>query len=90
MQARKAARVSASTSTPLLFYIIRGDRMEIETIVTLVSNMGFPIACVVALFWYLNKEREEHKAETQKLAEAINNNTVVMEKILTKVGGADD
>ena len=64
--------------------------MEIEAITTLISNMGFPIACVVALFWYLNKEREEHKAETQKLAEAINNNTVVMEKILTKVGGADD
>ena len=90
MQARKAVHVSASTSTPPAILIIRGDRMEIETIVTLVSNMGFPIACVVALFWYLNKEREEHKAETQKLAEAINNNTVVMEKILTKVGGSDD
>lgn len=61
-----------------------------EEIVSLISNVGFPIACVVALFWYLNKEREEHKAETQKLSEAINNNTVVMEKILTKVGGPDD
>lgn len=64
--------------------------MELETVVSLITNMGFPIACVVALFWYLNKERDEHKAETQRLADAINNNTVVMEKILTKMGGADD
>ena len=60
--------------------------MEIEAITTLISNIGFPIACVIALFWYFNKEREEHKAETQKLADAINNNTIVMEKILSKVG----
>ena len=60
--------------------------MEIEAITTLISNMGFPIACVIALFWYLNKEREEHKAETQKLSDAINNNTLVMERILSKVG----
>ena len=60
--------------------------MEIEAITTLISNMGFPIACVIALFWSLNKEREEHKAETQKLADAINNDTIVMEKILSKVG----
>lgn len=64
--------------------------MEPETVVSLITNMGFPIACVVALFWYLNKERDEHKAETQRLADAINNNTIVMEKVLTKIGGADD
>ena len=64
--------------------------MEIEAITTLISNMGFPIACVIALLWYLNKEREEHKAETQKLADAINNNTIVMEKILSKVGDDSD
>ena len=64
--------------------------MEVEAITTLISNMGFPIACVIALFWYLNKEREEHKAETQKLADAINNNTIVMEKILSKVGDDTD
>ena len=88
MQARKAGHVYASTSTPA--YFIGGARMEIEAITTLISNMGFPIACVIALFWYLNKEREEHKAETQKLADAINNNTIVMEKILSKVGDDTD
>ena len=64
--------------------------MEVEANTTLISNMGIPIACVIALFWYLNKEREEHKAETQKLADAINNNTIVMEKILSKVGDDTD
>lgn len=88
MQARKAGHVYASTSTPA--YFLGGGLMEIEAITTLISNMGFPIACVIALFWYLNKEREEHKAETQKLADAINNNTIVMEKILAKVGDDSD
>ena len=88
MQARKAGHVYASTSTPA--YFLGGGLMEIEAITTLISNMGFPIACVIALFWYLNKEREEHKAETQKLADAINNNTIVMEKILSKVGDYTD
>ena len=60
--------------------------MEIEAITTLISNMGFPSAWGSARCWDLNKEREEHKAETQKLADAINNNTIVMEKILAKVG----
>lgn len=63
--------------------------MDIAQISTAISNVGFPIACVIALFWYLNKEREEHKAETDKLSEALNNNTIVMEKILTKIGGED-
>lgn len=90
LQARKAVHVLAGTSTPCYFNIKEGEIVELETVVSLITNMGFPIACVVALFWYLNKERDEHKAETQRLADAINNNTVVMEKILTKMGGADD
>ena len=60
--------------------------MDIEAITTLISNTGFPIACVIALFWCLNKEREEHKTETQMLSDALNNNTIVMEKNLSKVG----
>ena len=90
MQAWKAVRVLASTSAPCYFSIKEAGTLELETVVSLITNMGFPIACVVALFLYLNKERDEHKAETQRLADAINNNTVVMEKILTKMGGADD
>jgi hypothetical protein len=58
--------------------------MEAEVISNLISNLGFPIACVVAMFWMWNKERESHKEESDKWIEAINNNTRVMEKVLAK------
>lgn len=58
--------------------------MEPEVISNLISNLGFPIACVVAMFWMWNKERESHKEESDKWIEAINNNTRVMEKVLAK------
>ena len=58
--------------------------MEGEVVSNLISNLGFPIACVVAMFWMWNKERESHKEESDKWIEAINNNTRVMEKVLAK------
>mgnify|MGYP006967175855 CR=1 FL=1 len=57
-----------------------------EEIVQIISNLGFPIACVVVMFWMQNKEREAHQAESKEWVDAINRNTVVMEKILTQMG----
>ena len=57
-----------------------------EEIVSIISNLGFPIACACVMFWQMEKERESHKAESEKWVEAINNNTRVMEKVLEKVG----
>nr|DAI98639.1 MAG TPA: resistance to inhibitors of cholinesterase-like protein [Caudoviricetes sp.] len=39
------------------------------------------------LLWYIYKSQKNHKEEVMQLTEAIQNNTVVMEKILTKIGG---
>ena len=55
--------------------------MELDAIISSVSNLGFPIACVIILFWYLNKERESHKEEMDKLTEALNNNTQAINKL---------
>lgn len=57
-----------------------------EEIVQIISNLGFPIACVVVMFWMQNKEREAHQEESKEWVAAINRNTVVMEKILTQMG----
>ena len=57
-----------------------------EEIVQIISNLGFPIACVVVMFWMQNKEREAHQAESKEWVDAINRNTIVMEKILTQMG----
>lgn len=60
---------------------------EVVQIVTnLISNVGFPIACVVAMFYMQNKEREAHKAESTAWVEALNRNTDVMQKVLEKFG----
>ena len=62
--------------------------MEISDIVTLITNVGFPIACTCVLFYFWNKEREQHRVETSELKDAINNNTIVMQRLLDKLGGA--
>jgi hypothetical protein len=59
--------------------------MDVNVITQIISNLGFPIACVVAMFWMLNKERDVHKAETAELAKAIENNTNVMTQVLDKL-----
>lgn len=55
----------------------------VKLIVDLISNVGFPIACVCALFWYINKSDNDHKTESQNYAKAIENNTIVMQEIKT-------
>lgn len=60
--------------------------MNAAEITTLISNIGFPIACVIAMFAMWNKEREDHKEEVTKMTEAVNNNTTVLKQILTKLG----
>ena len=55
--------------------------MSIELIQTLIGSLGFPIACVIAMFWMWNKEREDHKQEVNKMTEALNNNTQALIKI---------
>lgn len=58
----------------------------ITTVTNIVSNVGFPIACVAVMFYQMEQERKSHKEECDKWVEAINNNTKVMEKVLEKVG----
>nr|DAM44344.1 MAG TPA: YvrJ protein family protein [Caudoviricetes sp.] len=59
--------------------------MDVNIITQIISNLGFPIACVIAMFWMLNKERDVHKAETAELSKAIENNTQVMTQVLDKL-----
>lgn len=75
-----------------------GDTMtgNIDTIVQIVSSVGFPIVCCWFCFWYVkyitdkNREdianlNEQHKEESNKMIEAINNNTLVMERLVEKI-----
>ena len=73
--------------TAIRKYYKRGDTVDTSTIVQLISSLGFPIACCIAMFWQNNKLNESHKEEVSKLNEAINNNTIALNHIIDKLGG---
>ncbi len=58
-----------------------------EEIINFIKELGFPIACVVALFWQNTKLNEQHKHETSTFTTAINNNTVALTELKDKIGG---
>ncbi len=64
--------------------------MDVSTITQIVSNLGVPVACLIAMFWLMNKEREDHKNESERFVEAINNNTVIMTKLAERLEGNHD
>lgn len=57
----------------------------IEIFKDLVSNMGVPVACLVVTFKLWNKEREDHKQSEDKMTEAINNNTMALNRLAEKI-----
>lgn len=64
--------------------------MDFNTITQFIGSLGFPIAVCLICFWYINKREESHKDEVTKLAEAINNNTLVMQKLVARLGDFDE
>lgn len=59
----------------------------INDLATLISTLGFPIAMCLIMCYYINKINDAHKEETDKFAEALNNNTVVLQKLCDKLDG---
>lgn len=60
--------------------------MDASSVIQIISNVGFPIAVCLICFWYVNKLTETHKEEVNKLTDALNNNTLVMQKLCDKLG----
>ena len=71
--------------------------MDWEGIIKVIQSLGFPIACVVAMFFMWQREVESHKEEMREMREsieeqnkatvtALNNNTQMLQKIMTKIG----
>ena len=62
----------------------------VTTISQLVSNLGFPIACVCVMFWQQNEERKNHASESEKWVEALNRNTIAIERLCAEIGEKND
>lgn len=70
--------------------------MTVQDVMTLIQTVGFPIVMCGLMAWYvkyisdknreqITAEREAHKEEMSEVVTAINNNTVVIEKLIAKL-----
>lgn len=67
-------------------FYMGGVKVDYEVITQLIGNLGFPIACCAAMFWMMEKDREEHREESKQFVAAINQLTIMVEKLTTKLG----
>lgn len=49
--------------------------MDANTMIQLVSNLGFPIVCVGVLFWMQYKQQEAHAKESMRWSDVLAENT---------------
>lgn len=66
--------------------------MDVNVILQIINTVGFPVACVVAMAWYVYNQTEknrqqisdmqaQHKAEMDGIKEALNNNTLALTRL---------
>lgn len=60
--------------------------MEFEQIITLITTVGFPIAVCIWLLIANRNQEQAHAAEIDKLRTALENNTLVIQKLIDKLG----
>lgn len=60
--------------------------MDFTTIMQAISTIGFPIAMCLVLLWYIVDITEKHKTETVQFTEALNKNTLVLQKLCDNMG----
>lgn len=69
-------------------------------IVTIISSVGFPIVACLGCAWYVKYQtdsyreevkamRDEHKEEICKVTDALNNNTLALQRLVDKLDGGD-
>lgn len=72
------------------------NTVDTNGIITLIQSVGFPIVMCGLMAWYvkyitdknrqeITEEREAHKQEMGQVITAINNNTIVIEKLIAKL-----
>ena len=70
-------------------FLKEGDIMDV---IQLISSVGFPIVACLGMGWYVKYQtdsykeevkdmRREHKEEIGKITDALNNNTIALQKL---------
>lgn len=60
--------------------------MNFQDLLTAISTVGFPIACCIYLIYSRSKADERYTETINRLKETVDNNTVAMIKISSKLG----
>ena len=59
--------------------------MDVNAIVSLIRNAGYPVAACAALYFNMEKQNERHQNETDKLNETVQSNTKVLTELCTLI-----
>lgn len=59
--------------------------MDMSTVAQLISTIGFPIAMCIYLLFYIKSFDEKYCEKLDSMAKAIENNTVVITKLMTMI-----
>lgn len=62
----------------------------VQTAINLISSVGFPILAYLQLFKFVQSQDENHKCEVDELRTAIENNTLVLTKVLERLEATDN
>jgi len=66
--------------------------MDYATISSIIQAVGFPTVCVIGMGWYvkyitdqhheeLQKMQDQHRQEMNEVTQALNNNTLALQKL---------
>ena len=58
-----------------------------NSVIELVTRLGFPIAVCIGLAWYILKKDKDHTKEVEKLGRSIDNNTKVITELIVLLKG---
>lgn len=72
--------------------------MDFTTVITAIGSVGFPIVACCAMAFFFSKVNnnyrtdikelsQQHKDEMAAMTEALNNNTLVIQRLVDKLGG---
>ncbi len=60
---------------------------NLDAILQRISTTGFPIMVSLILMWYVNKQLDTHKEETNALKEVIQENTLALVSLKEMIQG---
>lgn len=84
----------------ILTTVATATDIGVPAVLSAISQVGFPIVCVIAMAWYvkyitdenreeINRINEKHDTEMKEITTAINNNTLALQRLCDKLGSEE-